>query len=75
MILIDAQLSPNLAIWIKEEFQIETFSCKFLNLTTSSDLEIFQKARNLKYIVLTKDEDFVKLLDRYGSPPKIIWIT
>ncbi len=24
---------------------------------------------------MTKDSDFVSLLDRFGSPPKIIWLT
>jgi len=29
----------------------------------------------MEAIVLTKDEDFVKLLHRQGSPPRIIWLT
>ncbi|MGL5036096.1 MAG: DUF5615 family PIN-like protein, partial [Microcystaceae cyanobacterium] len=26
-------------------------------------------------ILMTKDSDFVKLLNRLGSPPKVIWLT
>ena len=25
--------------------------------------------------MLTKDVDFVELLDRYGPPPQVLWIT
>lgn len=28
-----------------------------------------------KAIVLTKDDDFLKLLDRFGPPPKVVWVT
>jgi predicted nuclease of predicted toxin-antitoxin system len=24
---------------------------------------------------MTKDSDFISLLDKFGSPPKIIWLT
>ena len=26
-------------------------------------------------IVLTKDSDFVRLLEQHGSPPKVLWLT
>jgi predicted nuclease of predicted toxin-antitoxin system len=26
-------------------------------------------------VVMTKDRDFVLLLDRFGPPPRIIWLT
>ena len=26
-------------------------------------------------VVLSKDQDFVRLLERHGPPPKVIWIT
>ena len=75
MLIIDAQLSPHLANWIKEQFGIEAYSAKYLGLRDAEDLEIFLEARRLNAIVLTKDEDFVQLLDQKGSPPKVIWIT
>lgn len=75
MLLIDAQLSPNLAIWIKEHFEIDCFSVGYIGYRDASDVDIFFKARELDAIVLTKDEDFVKLLHQHGSPPRIIWLT
>lgn len=75
MLIIDAQLSPHLAAWINQEFNIQTYSASFLGLKEASDIEIFNFAKNKEAIVITKDEDFRRLLELYGSPPKIIWIT
>lgn len=75
MIIVDAQLSPHLAPWLQEQFNIEACSAKYLGLASASDLTIFKEAKQRNAIVLTKDEDFVKLAHQYGSPPQIIWIT
>ena len=75
MIIIDAQLSPHLAKWIQDVLAIETYSAKYLGLRDASDKEIFDFAKVRNAIVMTKDEDFVKLQSKLGSPPKIIWIT
>lgn len=75
MLLVDAQLSPGLALWITNNFGLECYSVGYLGLRDATDIEIFQKARALNAIVLTKDEDFVKLLHQLGSPPKVIWLT
>lgn len=75
MLLIDAQLSPNLAVWVKDRFAIDCCSVGYIGYRDASDVDIFFKARELEAIVLTKDEDFVKLLHQYGSPPRIIWLT
>jgi predicted nuclease of predicted toxin-antitoxin system len=75
MLIIDAQLSPHLAIWIQEQFGLDSYSVQYLGLREAEDLEIFMEARRLDAIVLTKDEDFVQLLNQKGSPPKVIWIT
>lgn len=75
MIWIDAQLSPVIAVWIGENFNIEAFALRELNLRDAEDEEIFRQARTAGAIVITKDSDFVSLLDRFGAPPKIIWLT
>jgi predicted nuclease of predicted toxin-antitoxin system len=75
MIWIDAQLSPYLAKWIKEEFKLEAKAVRELNLRDAPDKEIFLAAKEANAIVITKDIDFCRLLDRLGTPPKIIWIT
>ncbi len=75
MIFLDAQLSPHLAIRITEHIKIDTVSASYLGMTRSNDSEIFSYARENDLIIITKDEDFIKLLDRFGPPPKIIWLT
>lgn len=79
IIWVDAQLSPKIAKWIAEFFQIETYHVSEFNLTEASDREIFLKAKSNpskdNIYILTKDIDFVFLLDQYKSPPKIIWLT
>lgn len=47
----------------------------FLGLREANDKTIFYEARQQQAIVITKDEDFVHLLEQLGSPPKVIWLT
>ena len=75
MIWLDAQLSPKVAKWIREELKLEAKAASELGLLFATDEEIFRKAREADVIVMTKDADFLRLLDRYGPPPKIIWLT
>jgi predicted nuclease of predicted toxin-antitoxin system len=75
MLIIDAQLSPSLAVFMTETFSIDAFSLKFLNMQHATDEEIFHFAKKRNAIVLTKDDDFLKLLDRFGPPPKVVWVT
>ncbi|MDP9349721.1 MAG: DUF5615 family PIN-like protein [Gemmatimonadota bacterium] len=72
---IDAQLSPALAPWIADEFGIEAYSVKHLGLRDAEDREIFRAARESGAVVLTKDNDFVLLLQQHGPPPQVLWIT
>lgn len=74
-IWIDAQLSPAIASWISNNFDLEVFAVRDIGLRDAEDIEIFQAAREANVIVMTKDRDFADLLDRFGAPPKVIWIT
>jgi predicted nuclease of predicted toxin-antitoxin system len=47
-------------------------------LRDAEDPEIFEAAKAQGVIFMTKDSDFVDLVDlvdRLGSPPQIIWLT
>jgi predicted nuclease of predicted toxin-antitoxin system len=44
-------------------------------LANGSDERIFAAARAVDAIVITKDADFVRLLERDGPPPRILWLT
>lgn len=72
---IDAQLSPHLARWLTENFAVEAFSARRLSLRDAKDHEIFAEARQAKAVVMTKDRDFVALVERGGPPPQVLWIT
>ncbi len=74
-IWIDAHLSPAIATWIKSQFGIEAVALRDLGLRDAEDPEIFETAKAQKAIVMTKDSDFVDLVERLGSPPQIIWLT
>lgn len=75
MIILDVHIPPALALWVTSNFQLECFSATYLNLREAEDNEIFSIAREKNAVVITKDEDFVSLLTRHGSPPKVIWLT
>jgi len=75
IVWVDAQLPPGIAGWLAERFGVECYAVRDLGLRDASDLEIFLAARAANAVVLTKDGDFVRLLDRRGPPPQVIWLT
>jgi predicted nuclease of predicted toxin-antitoxin system len=72
---IDAQLSPYLAKWISSEFGVEARPVRDLGLRNARDREIFIAAREAGATVMTKDSDFVLLLEQLGPPPQVLWLT
>ncbi len=40
-----------------------------------ADVDIFQQARDADATILTKDKDFVDLVQRLGPPPRVIRLT
>jgi len=75
-IWIDAQLSPAIAAWINRTFDdIEAESVRALGLRDATDPDIFERAKKADAIVMSKDDDFIQLIEQRGTPPKLIWIT
>jgi predicted nuclease of predicted toxin-antitoxin system len=74
-IWIDAQMSPAIAVWISSNFSVNAIAIRDLGMRDAEDKEIFEAARRETAIVMTKDNDFVLLLDRLGAPPQVIWVT
>lgn len=71
-IWLDAQLPPQLAGWIKMEFAIEAVAIRDLGLRDASDKMIFTAARDANAILMSKDSDFIEMVMRLGSPPKLL---
>jgi predicted nuclease of predicted toxin-antitoxin system len=74
-IWIDAQLSPDIAEFLRSELGLNAIALRAMGLRDAKDEQIFIEAREANAIVMTKDQDFCNLLERFGPPPRIIWIT
>jgi predicted nuclease of predicted toxin-antitoxin system len=72
---VDAQLPPALAKWLRDLGESGAVHIADLGLLQAEDPEIFEKARQEAAVVITKDNDFVQILERRGPPPVIVWVT
>jgi predicted nuclease of predicted toxin-antitoxin system len=75
MIWVDVHLSPALARWITTEFNHPAQAVRDLGLRQAKDAKIFEAARQPGMIMLTKDADFPEMVERFGPPPQVIWLT
>ncbi len=71
---IDAQLPPALARWLSAERSVDAVHVYELGMHKDTDWAIFSAARKSGVLVVTKDDDFVKLLGQHGPPPKVLWV-
>jgi predicted nuclease of predicted toxin-antitoxin system len=75
IVWVDAQLSPAIATWLSRTQGVEAVAVRDLGLRDAEDGKIFTAARHAAAVLMTKDQDFVQLLERLGPPPQVIWIT
>jgi predicted nuclease of predicted toxin-antitoxin system len=75
IVWIDAQLSPALAPWLSERFNVAAFSVQHLGYRDATDAQIFEAARAAGAVVLTNDSDLLRLLEQHGPPPQVLWVT
>ena len=75
-IWVDAQLPPALAGWLRTTHGVDAVHIEELGLQRSLDSVIFKAARTAdpEVVVITKDDDFPKLLARQGPPPRVVWV-
>ena len=74
-IWVDAQLSPDLPLWMTATFGVEAHAVRDLSLRNAKDPQIYRAAREAGAVIMTKDSDFRILLERIGPPPQILWVT
>ena len=74
-IWLDAQISPILARWLENRFDVEAEAVRDVGYLEADDMEIFAAAREAHAVVMTKDSDFVRLVETQGAPPQVVWVT
>ena len=68
-------MAPGIATWLSATFRVNARALRDLGLRDARDRDIFQAARSAGATVLTKDVDFVRLLEQHGPPPRVLWLT
>ena len=71
--LVDAQLPPVLARWIAAKGHYAQHVADF-GMAGAPDQQIWEKAIELKSVIISKDEDFIQMASTVGGP-QIIWVT
>lgn len=69
----DAQLPPALARWLTSEYGVDAAHVDDVGFLGADDSAIFAAARaGGAAVMVTKDDDFVRLLDQHGPPPQVV---
>lgn|SRR5215213_10773443 len=63
-----------MAVWLRMRFELDAYAVRDLGLRDAEDQVIFAAAKAAGVVVMTKDSDFVEMLQRLGPPPQIIWL-
>jgi predicted nuclease of predicted toxin-antitoxin system len=72
-LLFDEQLAEELCVLLRNEFP-ESLHVRAIGAGGASDEIVWQAARDLGCVLVTKDDDFHRLGILRGAPPKVIWI-
>lgn len=73
-LLFDENLSPRLVGLLAAEFP-NSSHVEILNMRGTTDLAIWEFAREHNFIIVSKDNDFRQRVFLYGPPPKVIWLS
>jgi predicted nuclease of predicted toxin-antitoxin system len=71
--IVDAQLPPALARWLSSCGH-EALHVGDRNMAAASDREIWNFARTIQAVIITKDEDFARLRIMEADGPAIVWL-
>ncbi len=71
--LLDENLPGRLARLLEPAYP-NCVHVKDVGLLNSSDALVWAHAKRVGLTLLTKDDDFLEILERRGSPPKLVWL-
>ena len=71
--LIDAQLPPQLAGWLRARGH-EAAAVRDAGLRDASDGEIWNHAIMVGAAIITKDTDFAQLAVQHDNAPAVLWV-
>ncbi|MGO0309194.1 DUF5615 family PIN-like protein [Endozoicomonas acroporae] len=74
MLLLDENLSPRLIARIETRFP-KSLHVIHASLDNSPDTELWSFAKANDLAVVSKDMDFLSMLEAFGHPPKLIRLT
>ena len=70
-------LDENLSRRIVPQLQVEypgSSQIVLLQLEAATDREIWDYAKAMDFVIVTRDSDFHELGTLYGAPPNVIWL-
>ncbi len=70
-------LDENLSRRIVPQLQVEypgSSQIALLRLEAATDREIWDYAKAMDFVIVTRDSDFHELGTLYGAPPNVIWL-
>jgi predicted nuclease of predicted toxin-antitoxin system len=70
-LLLDENLSRRLVPFLQHDFP-DSSQVVLLGMESASDKEVWQKAKDEGYVIVTRDADFQELSLVWGQPPKVI---
>jgi predicted nuclease of predicted toxin-antitoxin system len=73
LLLIDAQLPPQLAQWLRSSGH-QAEAVRDLGMRDAADDEIWAYASAKGCVIITKDEDFAEMAARLPDGPAVLWI-
>ena len=72
-LLLDQNLAPRLVGSLAEAFP-GSRHVREIGLSTASDIDVWDYAKDNGFTIASKDSDFQQLSFLYGAPPKVVWI-
>jgi predicted nuclease of predicted toxin-antitoxin system len=72
-LLLDENLSRRLVPFLQHDYADST-QVVLIGMASATDKEVWQKARDENFVIVTRDADFQELSLVWGQPPKVIWL-